>query len=97
MSLVSWLILACLAQSVSAWSSLSRLEVISFTAKKTSPTRPDNEKRNTKAATSLSFIFPVDKVGLRRLQKGSNLQPKTQKQNRVSAILGINTHPPNTT
>ena len=59
MSLMIWPSLACLTQSVSAWPSLSRLPASSFTARKTSPTRLESEKRKTRAATSLSFQFPV--------------------------------------
>ena len=55
MSLVSWLSLASLAQSVSTWSSLSRLLVSSFTARKVFPARPDRDSRNTKAATGDSW------------------------------------------
>ena len=50
-SLVSWFSLASLTQSVSSWTSLSRLEVIFFTARKVSPARPESDSRNTRAET----------------------------------------------
>ena len=75
MSLMIWPSLACLAQSVSVWPSLSRLPASSFTAWKTSPTRLESEKRKTRAATSLSFqvssrIFFTSRGG----QKGSSAE-----------------------
>ena len=63
--LVSWASRASLAQSVSVWTSLSSLATIFLRARKVSSARPERERRNTRAATSLSVQHQASQGGLR--------------------------------